>query len=426
MKTTLLITIGALALGTTAHAADIPSDIEADLTVYQWNNPQIVASTDKAIERFKSRYPNVTVTPLFGTPANGWGEYANGFLNELATGNNVDVFATAIEGFEEIAGKGLLINLDDVVASDPSAAAVFSEIEPNLLGGMRSRVSGELNYFPTEWNNIVVYYNMDMYDEAGLDYPADDWTWDDFRAAAKVLTKKDDSGTVTQFGFALPGGNFGLQPWLFTNDTGYLDSTWTELTVSQPTFRESLQFMHDLIHEDGSTAAFVVPGYQDDKLGAGLIAMSTAGHWPVASLKASGIENIGVAPFPRNKSSSTVFGIGGIGITKASENQDLAWELLKELTGEVYQQELADSAVSIPSWRRFATTDEWTAWPENSEIFYATASTAIPVPSPGNFAEMEEIFMRNLEAYLTNNQSLDDTITAMESEMSRSMERASR
>lgn len=425
MKLKTIATLSAVMLGTAAMA-EVPADIEAKLTVYQWDNPQIVASTDKAIARFKERYPNVEVTPLFGTPANGWGEYSNGFLNELASGNKVDIFATAIEGFEEIAGKGLLINLDDIVANDPNAAAVFGKIDENLLKGMRSRVSGELNYFPTEWNNIVVWYNMDMFDEAGLEYPSDEWTWEDFAKTAKALTVKDDNGNVSRFGFALPGGNFGLQPWLLTNNTGYLDSTWTKVQVDTPEFRESLQFLHDLIHADGSTATFAMTGYQDDKLGAGQIAMATAGHWPTPGLKGSGIERIGVANFPRNKSENTVFGIGGVGVTTVSENQELAWEFVQELTGKVYQKELADSGVSIPSWREFATTEEWTAWPHNAKIFYESASSAIPVPSPGNFAEMEEIFMRHLEAYLTDNQSLDDTIAAMDREMNRSMKRASR
>ncbi len=424
-RRTLSATLGLLVMASMAFA-EVPAGITATLTVYQWDNPQIIASTDKAIERFAGRFPNVTVKTLFGTPANGWGEYSNGFLNELATGNKVDVFATAIEGFEEIAGKGLLMNLDALVEGDPAASAVFNEIEPNLLAGMRSRVSGDLNYFPTEWNNIVVYYNMNMFDEAGIDYPADDWTWKDFAATAQALTVKDDNGNVSRFGFALPGGNFGLQPWLLTNNTGYLDSTWTKVTVSSPEFRESLQFISDLIHVDGSTASFAMTGYQDDKLAAGLIAMSTAGHWPVPSLRAAGNERIGVANFPRNKVATTVFGIGGVGVTAASENPDLAWEFVQELTGEFYQQELADSNVSIPSWRRFAVSDEWTAWPDHAERFYDSAAVAIPVPSPGNFAEMEEIFMRHLEAYLTENQDLDTTIAAMEREMTRSMERASK
>lgn len=368
-----------LVLSTTAAFAEVPADITATLGVYQWDNPQIVASTEKAIERFKVRFPNVDVTPLFGTPANGWGEYSNGFLNEIAAGNSIDLFATAIEGFEEIASKGLMLNLDDVVAAYPGAAATFEEIEPNLMSGMRSRRTNELNYFPTEWNNIVVYYNMDMFDAAGIEYPADDWSWDDFATAALATTIKDGSGNTTQFGFAFPGGNFGLQPWLLTNRTGYLDSTWTTVTVTEPAFRESIQFMYDLIHVDGSTASFAMTGYQDDRFVAGQVAMVTAGHWPVSGIISAGLERVGVANFPRNTASSTVFGIGGVGIMKSSKTPELAWEFLRELTGEAYQKELADSNVSIPSWRRFATTDKWTTFPANSEIFYASAQTAIPV-----------------------------------------------
>jgi multiple sugar transport system substrate-binding protein len=210
-----------------------------------------------------------------------------------------------------------------------------------------------------------------------------------------------------------------------TNNAGYLDLSWTEVTVKQPEFRESLQFMHDLIHVDGSTSTFQIPAGQDENFSAGLLAMFTSGHWIVPTLRSSDIERIGVVKVPRKKSGSTVFGIGAIGITSLSENPDLAWEFLQEMVGEEFQQELAASAVSVPAWQRYATTEEWTAWPANSKVFYETAEDAIAVPSPENYAELDGIFMRNLEAFLNNQQDLDTAIDNMDKEMTRAMKRAS-
>ncbi len=419
----LLITgaAGAIVLAQAAVAQPAP-DTTATLTIFQWINPQIIESTERAIERFKERYPNVTVETQF-VPQPSWGEYNSAMLNQVASGDTPDIFASAIEGFSEIASKGILRDLGDVIANDPDAQAVLGDIDPNLLEGMKTRPSGELNFFPTEWNNIVMFYNKDMFDAAGIAYPAADWTWEDFRAAAEALTIRDESGNVSQYGYFVPGFNFGLQPWFMTNGASVLDADWREPTVDTPEFAATLQFLHDLIHVDGSAPAFE-GGVGDDKFVAGQVAMFSAGHWPIPEIIASGLTNVGVQVMPANSVSTTVFGIGGLAITQESENPELAWEFIKEMTGPAYQQELADSLRSIPSSRSVATTPEYVAFPENAEIFYGSAATAQPVPAPPNFAELEEIFMRHMGAYLSDNQDLETTISQLDRELDRAMARA--
>ena len=418
-----LLSISLLAMAFASPALAQPAaDTTATLKVFQWVNPQIIASTEKAVERFKLKYPNVTVETQF-IPFQTWGEYNNSFLNQVATGDVPDVFGAAIEGFAEIASKDLLINLDGITADDPAASTVLEDIDQNLLNGMRTRPSGELNFFPTEWNNIVMYYNKDMFDAAGVPYPAADWTWADFREIAKKLTVKDATGNVTQYGYVVPGFNFGLQPWFFTNEASTLDTDWRTVTVTTDGYRETLQYLHDLINVDQSAPAFEA-GVGDNKFVAGQVAMFAAGHWPLPEIISSGMENVGVQNMPINKVKATVFGIGGLSITKASQNQELAWEFIKEMTGKEYQKELADSGRSIPSARSFATAPEYIAFPDNAELFYETAATAIPVAAPPNFAQVEEIFMRHFGAYMTENQDLDTTITQLDTELSRAMARA--
>lgn len=422
MRYLLLAGTAAIALLTGPALAQPATDTTATLKVFQWINPQIIDSTEKAIERFKVRYPNVTVEPQF-VPQPSWGEYNNSMLNQIASGDTPDIFASAIEGFAEIASKDLLIDLDPVIEQDAAAQTVLGDIEPNLLEGIRTRPSGELNFFPTEWNNMLTYYNKDMFDAAGIDYPAADWTWEDFREAANALTIRDAAGNVTQYGYFVPGFNFGLQPWLLTNNASVLDTDWQEPTVDTPEFRESLQFLHDLIHTDKVAPAFE-SGVGGDKFVAGQVAMFSAGHWPIPEIVSSGLTNVGVQIMPINKTEATVFGIGGLAITKASEHPELAWEFIKEMTGKEYQQELADSQRSIPSARSMATTPEYTAFPDNAEIFYASAATATPVPAPPNFAQVEEIVMRHLGAYFTNSQDLETTIAELNRELDRAMARA--
>lgn len=424
---TVVVALAATFLITTSAYAQVVSEQEATLKVFQWVNQQMIDSTEKATIRFKEKYPNVTIeTQFIPLTEGGWGEYNNTLLNEVAAGKPPDIFAAAIEGFAEVASKDVLLDLEVVAGQDPDVETVLAGIDPNLLDGMRTRPSGVLNFFPTEWNNIVMYYNKDLFDAAGIDYPSPDWTWQEFVETAKALTISDDSGNITQFGYFVPGFNFGLQPWLFTNDAAVLDDEWRESTVTTPEFRETLQFLFDLIH-----VHMVAPAFEgghgavgDNKFVAGQVAMFSAGHWPLPEIIAGGLTNVGVQHMPKNTRTATVYGIGGLSITKFAEHPDIAWAFIKEMTGDQYQQELADSMRSIPTARRFATTDEWTAFPDNSHIFYETAATAIAVPSPPNFAQVENIFLRHLDAYLNDNQDLDTTISQMDRELSRAMSRA--
>src|SRR5690606_12681058 len=41
---------------------------------------------------------------------------------------------------------------------------------------------------PSSFSDVVLYYNADLFDAAGLEYPTNDWTWEDEKAAAEALT----------------------------------------------------------------------------------------------------------------------------------------------------------------------------------------------------------------------------------------------
>lgn len=404
-----------------AYAQQI-SDITATVSITQWVADDVQASTDAAIARFAVKYPNVTIDASYIPIGSSWGEYGNSYVNQVASGNTPDIIGSAIEGFATISSTGTLIDLGAYAANDAGAQEVMAGIDENMLNGMRTKATGELNFFPTQWNNIVMYYNKDMFDAAGVDYPSDDWTWDDFLETAKALTLIDDDGNVTQYGYFVPGFNFGLMPWYMTNSASLLDENWEESAVDTPEFRETLEFLGDLILEHEVAPAFE-GGVGTERFTADQVAMFSAGHWPVPAIKAAGMTNVGVQHMPMNTVQTTVFGIGGLAITNAAENPDLAWAFVAELTGDDYQQDLVNVGAAIPSMRSFATTPEFLAFPDNSDIFYGSAATALPVPSPANFAQMEEIHMRNLGTYLNGEVSLDDTISNFDRELARAMSR---
>lgn len=419
MRRTIMAGLAAAWLFPAAGIAAPPQDIQATLTVYTFTNDAQIQIMNNAIVRFNHHYPNVKVEMQYSSP-DPWGEYINRFINLVASDETPDIVRMPIEGVSSLATRDVLIPLDDIVAADAGAKELMADIEPNLVDGLRW--DGRLYFFPDEWNNVVLFYNQDMFNAAGLPPPSADWSWDDFLAAARALTRRDASGNVSQWGYFVPGANFVLASWFLTNGTDTLTADWKQSNVRDPKYRESLQFLYDLIHKDKVSPAFAKGDIGANAFAAGQAAMFSAGHWPLSDLRDSG-KNIAVQLMPRGTDAVTVYGVAGGGITKASANPELAWEFIKEISSIAAQQELAGFMHGIPVRRSIATAADYVAWPENSKIFYETAAAAKPIASPPNFGQVEEIVLRNVELYLTDNASLDDTIDGLDRELSRAMSR---
>jgi sn-glycerol 3-phosphate transport system substrate-binding protein len=69
---------------------------------------------------------------------------------------------------------------------------------------MNSRTDGKTWGVPFQRSTVVMYYNKELFKEAGLDPNRPPETWADLKAAATKLTKKDASGKVTQWGVQIP------------------------------------------------------------------------------------------------------------------------------------------------------------------------------------------------------------------------------
>jgi len=406
--------------GRGAFAAPPPADTRAVLNVFRPATDADIQLMNHAIARFKPRYPSVEIKVQY-VSVNPWGEYINQFMNAMGSGENVDIVSMPTEGASTLGSRKLLIDLSEYLAADPAGKEVLADVEPNLLTALR--YNGVQGLFPTEWNTVTVFYNTDMFQEAGLPPPAPEWTWDDLLATAQKLTKRDAAGRVTQYGYVIPGGQFALSTWMLTNATDRLSADGKQSNVRDPKFRETLEFLHDLIHKHKVSPAFARNDYGYGPFVAKQAAMLSSTHPVVRILREAKFTSIDVVNPPRRRTDTMICGALGIGMTQATKNPALAWEFMKVLFDKEAQEELAANVRSIPSRRSAASLPVWLATPKHAEIFYGAAAKAKPLFAPPNFAQVEEIMMRHIEAYLTANQDIGRTIDGMDEEISRAMAR---
>ena len=115
-----------------------------------------------------------------------------------------------------------------------------------------SQTGGKTWGIPFQRSTIVLYYNKEMFKEAGLDPNKPPATWAEMTAAAEKLTKRDASGKVTQWGVQIPSSGFPY--WLFQglaieNGAQLMNPAGTQTFYDTPEVIGALQYWLDLINK---------------------------------------------------------------------------------------------------------------------------------------------------------------------------------
>ena len=132
----------------------------------------------KMYEAFHEEYPNITVN----IETIGYDDYFTQMQTRVAGGTAPDCYELNIENFAAYANKGVLAELTGIDTSGYNATAL------NAFS-----VNGKQYGVPGNFSNVVLIYNKDLFDQAGVSYPTDDWTWDDaMEACEKISALGDD------------------------------------------------------------------------------------------------------------------------------------------------------------------------------------------------------------------------------------------
>ena len=130
------------------------------------------------VAAFEEQNPDVDVA-ITHIPSGS--EYRTRLTAEFAAGDPPDVSLMNYRRYAAFAAADLLETTDTL--SRKSELINEEDFYPITLAGFRW--GDDLLCIPQNISSLVVYYNQDLFDAAGVPYPADDWTWDDFLAAAR-------------------------------------------------------------------------------------------------------------------------------------------------------------------------------------------------------------------------------------------------
>ena len=394
-----------------------------EITFSFWGDPAELKAYTAVVDAFAATQPNVDVE-IAHVPQSDefYAKLATGF----AAGSPPDVFLINYRRYGQWAARDALEPLGPRLRESQTLRE--EDFYPEPLEAFRW--DGELVCIPQNVSSLVVYYNRDLFDAAGVPYPEAGWTWDDFLAAAKALTKDlDGDGLPDQHGLGVENSLIRFAPFIWQAGGELVDDVErpTKLTIDTLEAREGIQFFIDLslVHKVVPTEAEVLAESDEDRFINGTTAMLLQSRRVVPTLREIEDFTWDVAPLPQHKEAAGILHSDAYCIAAASENKEAAWAFVEFAVGPQGQPIAAETGRTVPSLRAVAespaflgprggkptgTTFDRFAPPASSRVYLDTIPQIRRVPSISTWPEVEEAFNTTLGRAFYGEVPIDDAV----------------
>ncbi len=330
------------------------------LSVTTWDNdssPQFQA----VIDAYEAENPNVEIK-VIDTSAD---EYNNSLGISLSAAQpDPDVMWVKDMGsMLQMADKEQLLPIDDFIAKDNFDLSIYKGAAEQLM------YNGKIYSLPYRNDWYVLYYNKDLFDAAGVEYPSNDMTWEEYYDLAAKMTSGEGSSKVYgshNHTWQALVTNWAVQDGKNTvveKDYGFMKS-WYE---------EALALQDNGYIQDYSTLKTANIHYSSVFKNQ-QCAMMPMGTWFIATMMQSQEEgetdfNWGIAAIPHSKDTKAGYTVGAltpIAISAFTDQPDLSWDFVKFASSEKAAEILAKQGVftGIPSEAAFQTIAAAERFPE--------------------------------------------------------------
>ncbi len=278
------------------------------------------------------------------------GNYTEKIQLMLGTGKSPDLFWLKGDTSPAYMSFEVLQPLDSLVSEDPDFD--LNDFFPVFRDAFKYK--GKYYGFGKDFNAYVLFYNPQLFKEAGLEGPPKDWA--ELKEYAKKLSKDTDGdGKIDQFGFVVEPSIDMVLPFAFQNG-GDIINEQGEIVVDQPEFVEALEYFVELYRQDLATIpADQGAGWVGDVFARKQAAMVFSGAWLIPYLR----ENFPslsykVAEVPSGKHKATLAFCNAYVIPKDSKFLGDSWKMMSFLAGKEGMRIWTKSGIALPTRKSVA------------------------------------------------------------------------
>lgn len=339
--------------------ADAPVET-ITLTKAYWGGGDELRAWEDLMNLYMELNPHIVIE---GTYTTG-GEYPTRLNTFFASGTAPDVMGIANDIMRPFADQGVFYDLRPRMEAE------------GLLGGdIWLDVATEIFYYdgkilamPFVYKIPAIVYNKDMFREAGLAYPTNDWTEAEMIEMAQILTVGEGRDKI--YGFYLDWWPAIMNRNLYGNPV-YLVEENRMNAVGNAEFRATIMFFESLINFYGVSIDSSMAVTEEGGFETGRYAMSLTAPWAMTALDSLIGDRFewDIVMLPINETwgrwRGNVFADAQT-ISVDSENKDAAWDYIKWLCTTVEAQRLA--TFGVPMLQSFATSDDYLqGWVTNTQ-----------------------------------------------------------
>jgi multiple sugar transport system substrate-binding protein len=391
----------------TAPAAAADKEVTIKFAVWDYSK---APEYKEIIDAFQADNPKIKVEAVELASA----DYGDKMSVMLAGGDTTDVFAVKdMPGYSSFAKKNQILSLDEFIAKDKVDLKAYNGITDSI------KMDGKLYALPFRSDFWVLYYNKDLFDKAGVAYPTNDMTWDQYRDIAKKLTS--GSGANQVFGTYAHTWKSAVINWAVADGKGTLTDGKYEFL--KPAYEMFLPMQNDDKSMMSLANAKAASAHYSGQFETAKAAMLPMGTWFVGTLrsdKLAGKHNVnwGIATIPHFKGSKpgTTFGnVTPVAINAASKNKDAAWKFVKFMGSEKAATILAKRGV-MPAFRNDAVMNAYNSLdgiPKGAQEALKTSNVALEFPPHANGGAIDKILQEEHELIMIGKNSVDAGIAAM-------------
>lgn len=418
---------------TSEDGTKVSSDEEVTLKYVDWATEEERKSQQVSFDEFMKAHPNIKIDyqsvayDEFGTK-----------LSAMAASNTLpDISAMLEPQALKWAESGILMDLSPYYDS--------GEITPKMESNKFVTPDGKLLGYSVANEIIILHYNKQMFDDAGIPYPPAEtekaWTWDQMLKVARKLTLDKngkhpneagfDPDNIVQYGIEVNhAADFFWTPFAISNGGGEVSQDGKELLLDKPETIEAVQKVADLALKEHvsptPTQAQGLPGDVGGKLASKKIAMVTSGQWELVNIGPqlkNGLKNgVGVLPI-FDKPATTNTGLPLV-IYNTTKNKEAAVELYKWLMNPERNMANFDSGVWMPTELSWYQDEELIKKWTQSEVHPPEYRTAVvdyalkaTYPTPwfflSTYSRLGEVLNPGLDPVWLGQQTAEEAIKGM-------------
>ncbi len=410
----IMATVLAAALSTSIFtvsplAAETSTDEEVTLTFGFWGDDPEAEMKMRLAEAYMEEHPNVKIEYEYCSGA----DYLTKMQTWFSSGETPDVFGIANDHLIMFQDSELFEDLAPYVEKD----GLESMWDYEKAKESYTIENGRLTAVPFVDKTFAIAYNKDLFDQAGVEYPTNDWTEADMLAAAEKISALGDDIYGLRWGVRVPEFYRGLYGDM------YYDAENKSMNVADnASFKAAVTMFADSIANglapDETSGTISTGGFETGKFG-----MALSATWDIATYQSAIGDSFAwdVVMLPDNEEFGrwkTTLRSNGWSMSANAENKDVCWDFIKFLsTSETAAVE--GSSIGIPCLTSYAESDDYLknfgeGTEYNKQVFIDMLQETVPLYNLGAFAEVNDLAKADYEKVLAGQMTVDDMISDLD------------